>query len=453
MQWSLATLILLSCLTSRIDAQEPPAHFSPAERGYWFILNKPYLIPDFDNDTFENLWQSWPEAERNRLEMLPLDLRREEIFSYYGLTNRPSERSEKPLQYVVNNNGQYFMNCFSCHGGEVAGWVIPGLPNSNYALQTLTDDVRTTKLRIGKPLSSRDLSSIFFPMGGTNGTTNAVMFGVALESYRDHDMNILSFRSPPRMIHHDMEPPPWWHFKKRKYLYIDGFVEKDYRALIPFVLIRENDRAQLDEWESDFKDIYAYLESIEAPKYPFEINADLARAGELVFHKNCVECHGTYGDSPTYPQRTIPIEVIGTDPVRLQALSREHRANYGKSWLSHYGARKIIENPEGYVAPPLDGIWASAPYFHNGSVPTLEGVLSLEKRPEVWKKESQKYDTEAVGVTFSAYDRTPVEVTAPAERRRYFDTSKPGKSNSGHDYPNTLSSADKKALLEYLKTL
>ena len=453
MRWSLVTLLILSCLTSGIQAQEPPANLTAAERGYWFILNKPYLIPDFDNETFENLWQSWPVKERHRIESLPPEVRREEIFSYYGLTNRPGESSEKPLQYVVNENGQYYMNCFSCHGGEVAGRVIPGLPNSNYALQSLTDDVRTTKLRIGKPLSSRDLSSIFFSMGGSNGTTNAVMFGVALESYRDHDMNLLSFRSLPELVHHDMEAPPWWHFKKRKYLYIDGFVEKDYRALIPFVLIRENDRAQLDEWENDFIDIYAYLESIEAPKFPFNIDADLARAGELVFDNNCAECHGTYGKTETYPQRTIPIEEIGTDPVRLQALSREHRANYGKSWLSHYGARKVKENPGGYVAPPLDGIWASAPYFHNGCVPTLEGVLSLEKRPEVWKKESQEYDTEAVGITFSAYAHIPDEVTAPALRRRYFDTSKPGKSNSGHDYPDLLSQDDKKALLEYLKTL
>jgi hypothetical protein len=46
----------------------------------------------------------------------------------------------------------------------------------------------------------------------------------------------------------------------------------------------------------------------------------------------------------------------------------------------------------------------------------------------------------------------PGKLTA-AERRRWFDTRKPGKSASGHDFPDALSEDDKKAVLEYLKQL
>ena len=72
------------------------------------------------------------------------------------------------------------MNCFACHGGKILGKTHPGLPNSHYALATLTADVRKLKLMISKPLSRMDVGSMFVPLGTNNGTTNAVMFGVAL---------------------------------------------------------------------------------------------------------------------------------------------------------------------------------------------------------------------------------------------------------------------------------
>jgi len=446
-------LIVFGLFTATGYAGEPPAGLTAAERGYWFILNKPYLIPDFDEQTFSELWRSWPKKEREQASRLDPAARRSMIFDYYGLTPRPDDGSDKPLQYAVTENGNYFMNCFACHGGSVAGQTIPGLPNSSYALQTLTDDIRTTKLRRSVPLSPRDLSAMFFPMGGTVGTTNAVMFGVALEHYRDLDMNVAAFRAPPQLVHHDMDAPPWWHFSKRSHLYIDGFVEKDHRALMPFVLIRENGRAQLDEWESDFKDIYAYLESVEPPKYPFEVDQQLAGQGRLIFEKNCSSCHGTYGENETYPQKIVPLAEIGTDPVRYHALTPAHRKNYGKSWLSHYGEREILTNPGGYAAPPLDGIWASAPYFHNGSVPTLAGVLNLEERPRIWKRTSSEFNEESIGLEITVHSEIPSDVTHPAERRRYFDASQRGKSNAGHDYPDALSTEEKRAVLEYLKTL
>ncbi len=84
------------------------------------------------------------------------------------------------------------MNCFSCHGGSVYGRTLPGAPNNLYQLQSLTEDSRATKLRMGKPLAQMDIGSAFMPLGTTVGTTNAVMFGVALMNFRDAELNVQS---------------------------------------------------------------------------------------------------------------------------------------------------------------------------------------------------------------------------------------------------------------------
>src|SRR5690606_15183512 len=100
------------------------------------------------------------------------------------------------------------------------------LPNSMYALETLTDEIRETKLSMGRKLGRMELGGLVMPLGTSNGTTNAVMFGVALMHFRDADLNVHTDRGPPRMTHHDMDPPAWWHFKRKSHIYIDGFAEK-----------------------------------------------------------------------------------------------------------------------------------------------------------------------------------------------------------------------------------
>ena len=83
-----------------------------------------------------------------------------------------------------------------------------------------------------------------------------------------------------------------------------------------------------------------------------------------------------------FPNKIVPIETVGTDPVRLSALTVGQRTLYSKSWFGQYGKEPFVADPGGYVAPPLDGIWASAPYFHNGSVPTLWHVLARRRTAE-----------------------------------------------------------------------
>ena len=423
-----------------------------AERGYRFMLDRPTIPPDFDQQALEQVWKVWPGPLRSEAEHASEMERREMIFSRYGLTTRPGDDSGKPLQYVVDSNNGWVMNCFSCHGGKVAGEVIPGLPNSHYAMQTLIEEVRISKLKQGKPLAGKDLASVIFPLGNSNGTTNAVMFGVALMTFRDADLNLVR-RPVPAFVHHDMDAPPWWHFKKKKRLYIDGFAEKSPRALMQFMLVKENGPEHFHRLEESFQDVYAYLESIEAPKYPFEIDSALAQQGRGVFENNCARCHGTYGEEETYPERLVPIEEVGTSDVRLRALTKVHREGYGESWFAHHGEETIVAEPGGYVAPPLDGVWASAPYFHNGSVPTLWHLMHADQRPVVWQRSENGYDQSRVGLEVQTFDELPSEADTAIEKRTYFDTRRFGKSKEGHTFPEELTEQEKRAVLEYLKTL
>ena len=457
LSWLCLLLLWLAGPSARggdVSTGTTAAAVSAAERGYQHLLERAYLPADFDQETFDEVWRSWPEPLRSQAERSAPAERREMAFQRYGLTKRPGDASGKPLQYVVNDRGEWAMNCFACHGGRVSGQVTPGLPNSNFALQTLTEEIRLTKLRLQKPLSRMDIGSLFMPLGTTNGTTNAVMFGVALMASRDPELNIIS-AGMPEMVHHDMDAPPWWNFEKRSHIYIDGFAEKSPRALMQFMLVKENGPERFREWEADFRDVYAYMESLEPPTYPYEVNRPLAAEGEFVFEQACAECHGTYGKKEYYPQTIVPIEIVGTDRVRLDALSVKHRQRYHESWFGYFGNEETIVDPKGYLAPPLDGVWASAPYLHNGSVPTLWHLLHPSERPQVWKRaeDPDSYDQELVGLDVEMLEQLPASVNDPIERRAFFDTRGFGKGAGGHLFPEQLSDRERRAVLEYLKTL
>ncbi len=139
---------------------------------------------------------------------------------------------------------------------------------------------------------------------------------------------------------------------------------------------------------------------------------------------------------------------------RLEALNPRQRKAYGDSWFGDYGRQPLVTDPGGYVPPPLDGIWASAPYFHNGSVPTLWHVLHPDQRPKVWTRTEDGYDQKRVGLEVTTFDTLPdAAMASPKDRRRYFDTTRHGKSAAGHKFPDVLKEEEKQAVLEYLKTI
>lgn len=94
-----------------------------------------------------------------------------------------------------------------------------------------------------------------------------------------------------------------------------------------------------------------------------------------------------------------------------------------------------------YKARPLNGVWASSPYLHNGSVPNLYALLlPPEARPVTFTVGNYEYDPAQVGYVSEGGPFT-------------IDTRQEGNSNAGHLYGTTLSEADRVALVEYLKTL
>jgi mono/diheme cytochrome c family protein len=444
--FTIATLLGLACCAAGRGVEtQPPAGASPEQRGYWLLVNKPYVTPDFDQETFDAVWKVWPEPLKSQAEKATPEQRRKMAFARYGLTPRPEDPT-RPLQYVVDSAGVWTMNCFACHGGQVAGKIWPGLPNSHYALQTLTEETRAVKVAQGKPLGRMDFGSVFVPLGSTNGTTNAVNFGVALMGFRDADLNFHADRLPPKMTHHDLDAPPWWHFRRKQMLYIDGFAEKGHRALSQFAMVRSNGPEKFRQWEDEFRDVFAYISSLEPPSYPYSIDRALADRGRIAFEKNCADCHGTYGPDGKYPEKLVAIDEVQTDRVRLDALTPTNRDAYGQSWFADYGKKKYVRDPGlrrsaagRRMGQPLRTCTTAASHAVARAAP--------QRAPAVWKRTIDGYDPKRVGLEIAALAEIPAEVKSGWERRTYFDTRGFGKSRAGHDFPDALSEDEKQAVL------
>ena len=443
-----------AAVVCRGEAAVPRAE--QADRGLELLLSKAYLPADFDQEVFDDLWTTWEMPLRSRAERAPVEQRRRMAMERYGLVPHPRDPS-RSMQYVVDAEGRWVMSCLACHQGQVRGTAIPGVPNTSYALETLTEEVRLVKVQQRKAFSHMDVGSLLLPLGTTNGTTNAVIFGVALMRHRNPDLSIV--QRPPRfdLVHHDMDAPAWWHYSRRKSLYADGFAPKGHRILMQFLLVKENGPEKFQEWEDDFRGIESWIESLEPPPWTGGIDLGLADRGRAVFAEHCGSCHGTHGPDGVYPDRIVPIEEVGTDRVRLDSLTAQERGQLNDSWFGNYGSdavgMKYRESPTGYVAPSLDGIWASAPYFHNGSVPTLWHVLHPGERPTVWRRTPSGYDDARVGLEVEELAEMPPGRLRSSDRRTFFDTRKTGKSAAGHDFPDALTEDEKTAVLEYLKTI
>jgi len=213
---------------------------------------------------------------------------------------------------------------------------------------------------------------------------------------------------------------------------------------------------------------------LKSPAWPVdvfgELDAGLVQTGESVFRKHCAQCHRPeMVDAKNVPRGSVyPLSEIGTDPMRLDSYLRPLNGNsYSQilerasqayldaaiqaadlpaadSALISEASPNRWQDSSGYVARRLEGIWATSPYLHNGSVPTLKHLLlPATFRPSRFSTHRTEYDTNSVGLIY--------DVTQSHEF--IFDTTQPGNSNSGHEYGVGLNQTSKKALLEYLKSL
>jgi hypothetical protein len=109
---------------------------------------------------------------------------------------------------------------------------------------------------------------------------------------------------------------------------------------------------------------------------------------------------------------------------------------------------KMPGEPHAYEARVLQGVWATAPYLHNGSVPNLWELLTPPaQRKPLFMVGSKKYDAVNVGyVTDESPFKDGKLVVSGTDVQ-------PGNSNSGHDFGTQLTDDEKWQLIEYLKQL
>jgi hypothetical protein len=103
-----------------------------------------------------------------------------------------------------------------------------------------------------------------------------------------------------------------------------------------------------------------------------------------------------------------------------------------------------------YKGRPLDGIWATYPYLHNGSVPNLDELLkrSKDRVRTFCASIKQTFDPVRIGLEVPAGG---VATCPPGQM--LFDTTQPGNSNWGHDYGPDFTDRERRALIEYQRSL
>jgi mono/diheme cytochrome c family protein len=197
--------------------------------------------------------------------------------------------------------------------------------------------------------------------------------------------------------------------------------------------------------------------SNDSPPFPGAIDDDKARRGLAVWGNRCAACHGQVHLEQRrvvvdeFPNALSPVAEIGTDPARALAANPDVLKVIGTVRI---GELITAENQGGYVAPTLKATWATAPYLHNGSVPTLWHLMHPEERPARFEQGGHALDYDKVGIA-GVQDgdlyRYPDGYT-PWMRKDIVDTTGPGRTHVGHTSPFTEMSEDEKAdVTELLK--
>jgi len=354
-------------------------------------------------------------------------------------------------------------NCFTCHAS-------PLLDSMYFGLGNVESDYQKSLVLGGKVLytAGKVRYKKDSPEWASLGTFGAYYKGIAPHIITDNpgvnpafrlEEACVALRNPEDLtlekkgvfemsrFNIASDVPPLWNVAKKKALYYNGMGRGDFRKLLMQAsVLGIQDSAQAREILGRFNDVVAWCASLEPPDWPYELDYELVTQGRLVFEENCQKCHGSYGPEGVYPNKIIPAWKVKTDPYYAQYFVKQSGLAdwYNKSWYAHTSPASSLQPSNGYVAPPLDGIWATAPYLHNGSIPTLEGVLDSRVRPDFWEK-TEAYDPEKMGWVYISHKK--------GKGRKVYDTSLPGYGNQGHYYGDELDTEQRKAVMAYLKTL
>jgi hypothetical protein len=250
--------------------------------------------------------------------------------------------------------------------------------------------------------------------------------------------------------------PPWWRMQKKNAMFYLGAGRGDHaRIMMTASTLCVDTVDEARAIDAYFPDVRAFLLTLVPPAWPSAVDAGLAATGKQVFERACTACHGTYGEGAEYPNLIIDLDEVGTDPVLATGVAQF--AGDSVRWYnrSFFGELSFLSPARGYVAPPLDGVWATAPFLHNGSVPTLAALLESSTRPAFFIRslDTSNYDEAALGWHFTTL--TAGQDAEPDAQRKVqiYDTTQLGYGNGGHTFGDALTAAERTALLEYLKTI
>lgn len=509
----------------------------------WGLLERP---TDFD-DLVAERYGTPLSAERN-----PYPLPGEDP----NLTDGGSGRLPMAMTQARNTDGSWTGNigitCSICHSGQIGTAADgPGLGalNGNNGLT----DVNLLLGEFGNANNGFNLMSLNRVRGSGN-ITNFQLFGL---------LTLFDFETTlPGMVLNpgfwlsgntgSEDPPNWWNLGHRPAKFYDAGMSSDSTRIELSWYMPGAASPQFEEgYDWILEHEYAantWMLSLRSPAYPLPIDTKLAKRGAKLFHRldlwdperanpvqrpeggngSCASCHGAYARRYVRSSKFLaapvlagiaanvtPIEIINTDPARMDGNSEAVEQAAEASWFTYYGQDGCAEkyNLIGYLAQPLHGVWASAPYFHNGSVPTVWAVLDSPSRPSFWRRISKPersdvvmgyetdlaraYDPVALGWKYDELQCGSPEVTpylecdpadpfntplvqtwlgimfangslawnilggliAPTltneqiEDRKIYNTRMYSQSNTGHEFTDVLTDEERAALIEYLKTL
>jgi len=356
----------------------------------------------------------------------------------------------------VKRQGFLAMNCLACHAGQVQGQMFIGVPNRNIDLHGLFND-----MAILNPVGGLVLRTAATSLGPERGLVTT--FGMEQMSLQFRDQN-MDLKLIPNFWGFFSDAvakvPAWWNLNYKTHAFTDAVIPLTPRIFVTSAAAVWESGPDFRAYESAVSDAFELGKSTVPPKFPGPINLDLAAFGRKSFDQNCARCHGHYdrqGQILNYPNRIVSLSNVGTDPMRLDLENGYQTALdfLVKSWVA-LDFKNSVNSPTGYLAPPLIGIWATAPYLHNGSVPTLEDLLNPGRRPLVWEKSADPddYDLVKVGMRYRPLENSSWHSDlSRGQQGLVYDTTKAGHSNQGHDYPDLLDEDEKRAVLEFLKLL
>lgn len=382
----------------------------------------------------------------------------------------PAVTPDQPLKWTVN--------CLVCHTAEIDGVAYFGAGAKTFDDKWLGDALKVLTSERWRPLLLRNPIDVAHAADAnrilnshhhdkidslTRGRSTAFAASHVELYMRPHGGRMPAVEEVGRG---DTKTPPLWHTAAKMQTgrwYSDGSFHGAF-PLMASSMELEKDRpfdalvdTVIPRIKQEFETVVRHL---RPPRYPYEIDPALAARGREIFESpaaGCARCHGTYDGRGNVRWPGVHTDV-GTDPARLEVVSTGFIAAFDDSPLAAEGA---LVKSRGYAATPLTGVWANYPYLHNGSVPTLHHLLGpSSERPNIFEvKAARQFDRQRVGQRLTlggAWEpRSERELLRRfGTDRDWFHTQRPGSGNGGHDvWPRIRSDANRRALIEYLKTL